>query len=463
MKVGLVRPYNKFAYSFTPPIGLGYLASMLKAKGNHEPVLYEASRDNLSTINQFADFLTRERPRLIGIQVYSVDLPIVKEYLDCAKNIDKGILTVVGGPHPSALPEETLAALGPNLDFVIAGEGEESLASLANHIEDKTDSWSEIAGLAWRNSEGRICRNESMVVDDLDKLPWPDWKLLSPESYPHAPLGVLAKNFPIAPIIITRGCPMACNFCAAKTIYGKGFRYRNIDDVIAEISYLKDAHNIKEIMIQDDNFTFRKQTVLEFCRKISDLKIDWNCLNGLNLNFIDDEIAEAMKQAGCYAVSVGIESGSQKILNDMNKGLKLETVVNKVNILARHKIRIVGQFIIGYPSETAEDVLKTIALAEKLPIERAAFANFIPLPGSRIYAQLKNEGRLDNFDFSGISYYNVPISFSPHIPKQELALLLKRAIRSFHLRPLILFKILRDIKSFSNLINLCKRFFKNYA
>ena len=461
MKVVLVRPFNKFSYSFTPPLGLGYMASMLKIKSNHNVFLYEANRDRLSKIKEFYNFLTVIKPQIVGIQAYSTDLPIVKEYLQIIKETDNRVITVIGGPHPSALPEESMNYFGSNLDFAIMGEGEEGFLYFVNHIEERNNSWDKIPGLVWRDKKKQlILKNKRAFISDIDKLPWPDWELLDPASYPHAPLGAFSKHFPVAPILVSRGCQMDCNFCAAKTIYGNEHRYRNIDSVIAEIEYLKDRFGIKEVMIQDDNFIFRKKIVLEFCNKVKRLNIDWNCLNGIRLDFIDDELAGTMKDAGCYAVAVGIESGSQKILDDMNKKLKIEKIIEKIKILVKHKIKIVGQFIIGYPTETYDDILRTIEFAKKLPIEHAGFAIFIPLPGSEIYIKLKKSINFDSF--SNMSYYKAVESFTPYLSKNGLNFLLKKAVRSFYIRPSILFDILKSIKSFSNLGNLLKRFVKNY-
>jgi radical SAM superfamily enzyme YgiQ (UPF0313 family) len=220
MKIVLVRPFNKFSYSITPPLGLGYLASILKIKGGHEVSLYEGARDKLSLIKSFYNFLLKTKPKIIGIQAYSVDLAIVKDYLQCAKEVDKKIVTVLGGHHPSALPRETMFCFRPNLDFIITGEAEKSLLFLANYIEKKNGSLNEIPGLVWCNEKEKIFENKKEFITDLDQLPWPDWELLNLPSYPHAPVGALSKFSPVVPILTSRGCPMGCNFCAAKTIYG---------------------------------------------------------------------------------------------------------------------------------------------------------------------------------------------------------------------------------------------------
>lgn len=457
-------PFNRRLYLsnpplIIPPLGLGYIASMLKTKGGHTVLLYDANRDMLPGIKSFYEFLNTAKPQLVGIQLNSFDLNIVKEYLQCAKAVNKDIITVIGGPHPTVLPEETMAYFGSDLDFAIMGEGEKSLSSLAGCIESKRNSWDKISGLVWRDKEGQIFKNEKEFIQDLNELPWPDWELINPKIYPPSPFDAYSKHPPAIPIIASRGCPVNCTFCAAKIICGSRLRYRNVNDVIAEIKYLRDRFLVKEIMIQDDNFTFSKKVVLEFCEKIQHLDMRWNCLNGIRIDSIDDELIKAMKKTGCYAVSVGIESGSQRILDDMNKKLKIELIREKVNILAKHKIKTSGLFIIGYPAETREDILKTIEFAKKLPLNRASFSSFTPLPGSEIYFKLRRQGQLDNFE--NMSYCRITESFTPHISKNGLESLRRKAHSSFYLRPLIVLKILQDVTSVFYLRNLLKRFLKN--
>ena len=463
MKVTLIRPYNKFSYSVTPPLGLGYLASVLKVKGGHEVSLYEAARGSLSGMDSLVDFLKEKTPGVVGVQVYSMDLPVVKEYLRTIKEWNPETVTILGGPHPSSIPVETFEYFGSDLDFLLCGEGEYGFLNFVNRIEEGASDFSGVRGLAWPGEDGAIVRNKTELIEELDELPWPAWELMAPDSYGHAPLGGVSKNFPVAPIIVSRGCPYICTFCAAKTVYGDGFRYRSIDDVIEEIRFLKKDFAVKEIMIQDDNITFKKDVIMEFCEKIAPLEIEWNCLNGIRLNSLDGEIVRAMKGAGCHAVAVGIESGSQKILHDMNKKLKIETIREKIGLLSENGMKVTGQFIIGYPTETREDVLKTIRFAKELPIQLAAFASFMPLPGSKIYDDLLAEGRLNGVDYGDMSYYNIVESFSPHMTKEELDKLLKKAIREFFLRPSVILYTIKSVGSLSNFFELLKRFLKNYG
>jgi radical SAM superfamily enzyme YgiQ (UPF0313 family) len=471
MKVILVKPFNKESYSFVPPIGLGYLASTLREYSSHSVDIFEAVRDKISKIKPLKDFIEVEKPDIIGIQVYSVDLLIVRDYLKLIKTHFPHIYTVLGGPHSSADPKGTMEFFGSDLlDFTLSGEAEFSFLDLVNCLSGKQGiSFDQIPGLTRRDEKNNIVTNGTIVignsasvVDNIDNIPWPAWDLLQPEKYPDAPIGGIAKNFPIGPIMVTRGCPLHCTFCAAKTVYGDGFRSRSIEDVYKEIQFLKEKHNVKEIMIQDDNIIFKKKLVLEFCDAIKKTGLPWNCSNGIRADMINEEVAQAMKNSGCYLVGVGIESGSQKIIEDMRKKIKLPAIEKKIKILNDAGLYVVGFFIIGYPTETKEDIYKTIEFAKKIPIVSASFTNFLPLPGSQIYNELIKGDNFTAAELGGMSYYKPTRSFTPHIELDELQKLIKKAVREFHLRPQIIYKTLRRSGSISNIANLLKRFVKNY-
>jgi len=465
-----------------PPLGLGYLASSLKPHG-YDVFYYDAVKMQESEVTSFINFVNEVKPDVVGIQLYSVDLMIVKEYLCGIKELNPKMITLVGGPHPSSDRVGTMKYYGPKiLDYAISGEAEESLPKLISYISgangksNNNDLLSSIDGLIWwsydlkiypntetiatkyDDSDLYIYKNKNALVSDIDGLPWPDWDLLDINSYPDAPLGGFAKNFPVAPIIVSRGCPLKCTFCSAKKIYGGGFRFRKVDDVIDEIKYLKNEHGAREIMIQDDNITYYRPKLLEFCSQIKDVNIPWNCLNGIRLDSVNDKVASSMSLSGCYAVAVGIESGSQRVLDHMKKKIKVEKIEEKINILSRHHIDVTGLFIIGYPTETEEDVIKTIELSKKLKITQAAFASFIPLPGTEIYYSLMSDGVINDSDYKEMSYYKVTKSFSPSISTKRMKELLKRSFWEFYMRPSILYSALKRVGSFKNLFNLIVRF-----
>ena len=224
----------------------------------------------------------------------------------------------------------------------------------------------------------------------------PSWDLLRPDTYPLAPHGGFFKNYPIAPIIITRGCPFACTYCAGYLVSGKKIRHRSIDKVIEEIEVLYHKYGIREIHIEDDNFTFYHDLVYEFCKKLKEhnLNISWTCPNGVRLDSLDKELLLTMKEAGLYSISVGIESGSDKILKDMKKNLTKEKIREKIELIKDCGLEVSGFFIIGYPTETKKDIMDTINFAGSLDLKRAGFSLFKPFPGTEATRQLVEKGEL---------------------------------------------------------------------
>jgi len=283
--------------------------------------------------------------------------------------------------------------------------------------------------------------------------------LIDPREYPQAPQGIIFKQWPVAQIMATRGCPFRCVFCAGHTISGRMMRYRSIKNVLGEIKLLYDKFGVKEIQLVDDNFSMNKEYVKKFCLKIieSNLKINWCCPNGLRLDTLDEETLLLMKESGCYYVSVGIESGSPRILRHMKKGLTIEKIKKKISLVKKMGLNVNGFFIIGYPEEEEIDILRTIKLAKELQLSRAAFYNFLPLPGSEIYDTLDKKGELDRIDWDKIFQAFVPYC-PPRISKKKLKYLQRRAYLEFYLRPKILCQLIREIKTINQLKFIIRRF-----
>lgn len=306
----------------------------------------------------------------------------------------------------------------------------------------------------------KITVNNPRYPSNLDDVE-PAWGLIDLRSYPKI---YMTKRHPSAPIITSRGCPYNCKFCSASKVSGLKWRYRSVESIINEIKKLYHEHGVREIMVFDDNFTLDRSRTEKFCEALLKEKIDiiWSCPNGVRLNSLDLDLLKLMKKAGCYSLAVGIESGSQKILEDMGKNLKLSMVKKVVPLLKEAGIRTQGDFIIGYPSETIDDVNKTIRLALTLPIDRAAFSLFQPLPGSESYLELSREGyvnpnelKWDLLDYSKVNYTH------PHISAKQLLNLQRKAIMFFYLRPRVLLRFISDnlsITQLKEILNMIKMY-----
>lgn len=459
MKVILVRPPSFKMPIIIPNLGLGYLAAVLKNNG-HTVHILDCAKTRMNH-RKYRDYLVDEKPDIVGVQMYTCDFTSSKQCIDVAKTLNHKTVTIVGGPHPSGDPEGTMEIA--SLDYAFAGEAESGFPRLLQHIQspDKIDIDS-IEGLIHRR-DGKIKINKRGYIENPDDIPFPGWDLIDPTTYPVAPHGTFSKSLPIAPIITSRGCPFKCTYCGVRVNTGRRFRMRSIDNVIEEIKYLRKEFGIREFHIEDDNFTLNKTRVLEFCNKLREqnIMIDWACTNGVRLDTLDKELLQNMESAGCYSFSVGIESGSSRILADMQRNETLDLMIEKIKLVSSTtKIRMTGFFMIGYPAETIEDIEKTIELALELPFHRAQFSNFLPLPGTEIYDRLIRNGDFAPDAQRWDLYQNNRVIYAPKdISKKELRRLMKRAFAAFYFRPHILFGLLKEIHSMSQLRTVIRRFF----
>ncbi len=433
-----------------PNHGLGYLAGALKRDG-HDPMVIDCIRDTLSP-QQFLETIRNHHPDVIGFQVYTFDLPILQEYIDRLQH--EKITIIAGGPHPSADPH-SFAHQFPEIDFFFRGEADLGLPRLIHLLHNNTIDESalrSIPGLVWRSGQS-IQLNPCAYPDDLDTLGFPDWDQISPLSYPVAPQGTFTKRLPYAPIIVTRGCPYPCSFCAGKLMSGRKIRSRTADHVISELRFLVDRYGIREFHIQDDNFTFHREFVLEFCRKLQESRLDlaWACPNGIRLDSLDPEVLHAMESAGCYSVAVGIESGSQRILDLMQKRASLADLCAKVHLIRKTTAwYLTGFFILGYPGETEEEIKSTIRLSKKLPLDKANFGILMPLPGTVAAIEAEKWGWTPGENQTRMSEYRSQF-ISQGISPGKFRWLFRWAFISFYARPRIIYRFISQIKSWDQI------------
>ena len=370
MKILLVKPYN-LSDHIQPSLGLGYLATAVRNKNEVE--ILDCIKDNIK-INRFSQIIDDHRPDLVGFQCYTFDLNFIKGALDAIKRINENIVTVTGGPHPSALPREVMEYFGEKLDFAFKGESERNFSLFIDSLNSKNMNFSDIPGLVWREGS-QIRVNDCSFENNLDNLGMPSWDLIHPETYPESQHGAFYKKFPIAPIILTRGCPYQCTFCAGRLVSGTKLRKRGIPSVLEEINMLYQKYGIREFHVIDDNFVLDASYAKEFLRQLinQNLDISWATPNGIRIDHLDDELLYLMKKSGLYIISMGIESGSDRILKLMKKNLDVKKIKDKIKLVKNAGLDMAGFFILGFPNETKEDIQKTIRLSLELDLMRANF------------------------------------------------------------------------------------------
>jgi anaerobic magnesium-protoporphyrin IX monomethyl ester cyclase len=460
MKVLLVDPkrINLETYLIVPHMGLGYIATALRADG-HEVAICNAARDSILP-DEAAETAAAGGYSLIGISVFTSYLSSVKAYASAIRRRCPNAKIVAGGPHAIFEPEETFR-LAPEFDYVVYTEGESTATQLATLLERNpkpgSDELRKIPNLVFRDGAG-FTRTYCRITEDIDSLGSPAWDLLRPDIFPLYPNGIFTLRKKIAPIITSRGCPYSCTFCGAGRIMGHKMRLRGPVLVADEIELLRKQYGIREIHFMDDNFSFDRNHATGICEELIRRKLDvvWASTTGIRLDGIDDDLSELMKRSGCYSVAVGIESGSQRVLDLMKKHLKLGIVTERVNVLRRHGIEVTGLFILGLPGETYDEMLSTVRLSLSLDINRANFFNFTPFPGSELYDNLKAEGKLKKLDYDEMYIHNLSYVHDSIDPK-KLVRLIRAAHFKFYLRPGIALNLLRKVHSLSQAAIILKR------
>ena len=449
MRVLLVRPVRPRHYR-VPPLGLLYLAGSLRAAG-HEPWLFDSQGDH-DEGRRFEQLLRRLDPGLIGVSFHSSELDSATDFMKRARRVLPRALRVAGGPHVTARPE-IIAERHRGFDLGIVGEGEKPLVDVVNSFE-RAGAVSAGPGIVSSGLNGHATRcadTQRWIPDTLDDLALPAWDLAPPRAYQGAPQGFVFRRTPTAPILTSRGCPHRCAFCAGHLVMGRQLRFRSPESVLEEADLLVRRYGVRELHIVDDNFTAHRGRAMEILAGLEARDLTLSFPNGLRADHLDAEMVRALKKAGTFAVNLGIESGAPWILERMGKGLRLEQVRDAVLRLHEAGVEVGGFFILGFPGETRDDIQRTIDLALDLPLDRAHFSAFLPLPGT---PATKLVGAAIPSD--SMSYDEVP--WAPRgLTRSELKGLQRRAFLRFYLRSRPLGSLLRSIRSPAHLRSVLAR------
>lgn len=448
MKILLVAPAKDSSRGLAkfPPIGLGYVASALRRAGFNDVVILDCLLEGMD-IAAFEAYVRRSRPDVVGINSWSLSVKDVARSLETVKRVDPSIVTVIGGPHPSALAERSLEGL-PHADYGFKGEAEKGAPMLMQYLEGKAGvALGMIPGLMWKE-HGAVMSNPQVFEPDLDSLGFPSWDLIALDRYASSGSLVQKKT---ACIITTRGCPFPCTFCSAFVTAGRVVRRRSIGNVMDEIRLLMTVYGIRRFVIFDENITLNRDHIKGFCAAVIDsgIKASFELPNGIRLDTLELDVLKMMRRAGfSERVAVGIESGSARLLRFMKKGLTKEEIKEKVDLLNAAGFRPIGYFIVGFPTETKAELEETVRFAMELRLYRAGFMPFHPLPGTESFRFLVEGGEIsEDFDWSQLSTDS--IAYAPKgISKAELDMLRKKAILRFNLRPRVIWDYLRDYNSF---------------
>ncbi len=440
---------NKFGAN-SEPLGLAYLAANLE-KHNYQVSIIDglALGFNLSEVVQK---VKETKPDLVGITMLTPMYQAVKGLSVSLKRILPESKIILGGAHATALPKDTLLDIGP-VDYICQGEGENTMKELADFLSFGGDI-SKIDGLVYRNKNAQIIFNPARQFEnDLDNLPAPARHLLPMEKYRLTASRVKKQGF-CPTLIIARGCPFNCSFCSHP--FGRTYRHHSVGRIISELKGLINNYQISQANFEADTLTVNKSFLISLCQSLIEEgiaeKLQWTCES--RIDTVDVETLEIMKKAGCWQISYGIESGVQRLLDLINKGVTLEQIEKIVMLTKKTGITIRGFFMLGLPCETIKESWQTINFAKKLDPLWAQFTITIPYPGTPLFKQLKEQGQIRHFNWS---YYNTWGGWAdkdiPFVPQgrepSEIKKLQKQALISFYLRPGKLLRFLREVRSFA--------------
>ncbi len=362
-----------FSFTTLPRLGSILLGTILKDKGYNIKVFIEDIATPALSLLDDADMVC----------ISSISATANRAFQIADKFKKRGIPVVLGGPHTTFLPDESLQYA----DYVVRGEGEETIVELLDCL-NANDPLDSIKGLSFRNADNEIVHNpDRELIQNLDIAPIPDFSLVYKWE---------AKTVPIA---TSRGCPFGCKFCSVIPMFGRKYRFKSIERVIKEIQAC--APKKGHVFFIDDNFAANKSRTKELLRTIIDrnIKFEWSAQVRTDVAK-DPELIRLMAKAGCFAVFIGFESINPKTLALYNKGQGLADIEESIRIVKQHNIRIHGMFVLGSDTDDIQTIKNTAKFAKKLNIDSIQFMVLTPLPGTPVFNDLKNSGRLIHTDWS---------------------------------------------------------------
>ncbi len=418
-----------------PPIGLLYIAAVLRRAGHQVRVLdgVFASQDRI--MQCIAEF----SPQLVGISSVANMWPSSRRLAEQIKKRFTDLILIAGGPGPSTLGSRCLDECGA-LDAVVVQEGEESTLELVNRLATGNRP-AGIDGTIIRLADGRLEGNPPRrPIADLDALPYPAFDLVNPTRY--IPKLGSYRQLPSLPIETSRGCPFECIFCYK--LHGRNVRYHSIEATIEEIDFYRRQYGVRELSFNDENFTLQQDRVYRFCEtyRRRGFPMKWSAT--ARVDAVNPEILRQMKDAGCWYVYFGVESGVQKNLDTLKKNTTLDQAKNAIAWAHQVGLCTMALFMFGIPGETVDDFRQTVRFAQKINSDYAEFFPITPFPGTVLAQTAEKFGVLDN----DLSKYNMhSIVFTPHSMRgEDLDALRRWAYIRYCLRPRFIALRLKSLK-----------------
>ncbi len=429
--------------NYWQPLGTLYVASNLLKAGHDVRFFNGAFMAHEAILNEVKEF----EPGFVGIYSTAFGWQKAQETAINIKRIDKNIFTCIGGPYPIAVQEYCLSSAGESVDAVVTGEGELTVVEMLDRLK-MGKSLKDVQGVIYRENNRIIKNPPRPLITNLDSLPFPNRKLLG-EVNRYIPPPAMYKRKPVAVIMTSRGCNRKCIFCFQMDKERKGgIRYRSIKNVLDEIELCL-KQGFREIKFIDDTFAEDYDRAMQLAMEMQERRLDFTWFASACVNQVDEALLKAFKDAGCWAILFGAESGVQKNLNAIRKGTTLEQIRKAVRIAKDVGIKVQTSYMFGIPGETFEEGLKTIDFACELNPDMASFHAITPFPGTYLFDNYGKYGTISD-ELTDFTYQGA--AFVPYTMTREEVIKLRRiAFKKFYSRPCFLLKKLFELKNLNDL------------
>jgi anaerobic magnesium-protoporphyrin IX monomethyl ester cyclase len=434
MKITLVNPpYPPSVHSHPPfiPLGLAYLGAVAENAG-HQVTVIDCQAEKL-TYETFRERIAQTPSDIIGVTATTLLYNSAMKLIEIAKEALPKAVTVLGGSHGTFWDENALQEY-PNLDVVVRREGEQTFVELIDKIQNQSNL-DNVLGITYRNVD-KIVRNEDRpFIEDLDALPFPAHHLMPLESLKH-------NGKIIFPLMSSRGCVFWCDFCSTVRMFGRGYRMRSPKNVVDEMQLVHDRYGVDQVTFYDDAFSVDRNRVVKICEElqIRKLHMKWDC--GTRVDMVDRELMKTMRDAGCFAVWLGVESGSEAILGAMNKRIKLDQTRLAYKTAHQLGLMTIANVVLGFPGETEQTARETIRFVKELNPDDVGFYIATPYPGTPMFELVKKNGWLRVMDFEKYDTAG-PTFETPSLSMEKLIELRYKAYQDFYLRPSYVLKMMR--------------------
>ena len=448
----------------TPPLGLMYLSAYVK---RHLPVQtrildLKFERDPRRGV---ADAVTSWRPDVVGLSALTAEAFMLHEAARIVRAADPTVPIVAGGPHATSDPADTLA--DGAVDVAVLGEGEQTFTELVRLIREQGPGWhadanlADVAGLAWRTARGEVRRSAPRpFLADLDSLPFPDWDAVDLTRFWNRPSMATVGVRPYMTMFTSRGCPYRCTYC--HNLFGKRFRARSPENVVAEVQEIVRRYGPIDLEVLDDIANLKRERLDAILQGLldRDLHPRISFPNGVRTDLLETGTIDLLTRVGAGEISIAVETASPRLQKLIRKNLDLERVRATIHHLAERRVFTRGFFMLGFPTETASEILATIRFAVRSPLHLALFFAVNPFKDTELAKTARGPEGCDDVSSARFEYFGAPFNQSD-VPDEVFRQLYRYAYYRFYGDPFRVARILRDRPYLGDLPPRFKLFFTN--